>query len=81
VVLEKTFESSLDSKMIEPVHPKGNHTRIYIGKTDAVAEAPILWPPDAKSRADSLEKTLMVRKTESNNSGLDGWMASPTQWT
>ena len=49
VVLEKTFESSLDSKMIEPVHPKGNHTRIYIGKTDAVAEAPILWPPDAKS--------------------------------
>ena len=49
VVLEKTFESSLDSKVIEPVHPKGNHTRIFIGKTDAVAEAPILWPPDVKS--------------------------------
>ena len=50
MVLEKTFESSLDSKVIEPVHPKGNHTRIFIGKTDAVAEAPILWPPDTKSQ-------------------------------
>ena len=50
VVLEKTLESSLDSKEIKPVNSKGNQTWIFIGRTDAEAEAPILWPPDAKSR-------------------------------
>ena len=49
VVLEKTLESSLDCKEIKPVHPKGNQPRIFIGKTDAEAETPILWPPDAKN--------------------------------
>jgi len=48
-VLEKILESALDSKKIKPVNPKGNQSRIFIGRTDAEAEAPILWPPDAKS--------------------------------
>ena len=49
VVLEKTLESPLDCKEIKPVHPKGNQSWIFIGRTDAKAETPILWPPDAKS--------------------------------
>ena len=49
VVLEKTLERPLDSKEIQPVHPKGNQSWIFIGRTDAKAEAPILWSPDAKS--------------------------------
>ena len=50
VVREKTLESILDSKEITPVNPKGNQPWIFIGRTDAKAEAPILWPPDAKNR-------------------------------
>ena len=50
VVLEKTLESPLDCKEIQPIHPKGNQSCISIGRTDAEAEAPILWPPDVKSR-------------------------------
>jgi len=49
VVLEKTLESPLDCKEIKPVNSKGNQPRIFIGRTDAEAEALILWPPDAKS--------------------------------
>ena len=49
VVLEKTLESPLDWKEIQPVHPKGNQSWIFIGRTDAEAETPILWPPDAKN--------------------------------
>ena len=49
VVLEKTLESPLDCKEIKPVHPKGNHSWIFIGRTDAEAETPIIWPPDAKN--------------------------------
>ena len=49
VVLEKTLESPLDCKEIQPVHPKGNQPWIFIGSTVAEAEAPVLWPPDAKS--------------------------------
>ena len=49
MVLEKTLESSFDSKEIKPVNPKGSQPWILIGRTDAEAEAPILWPPDAKS--------------------------------
>ena len=48
IVLEKTLESPLDCKEIQPVHPKGNQSRIFIGRTDAEAETPILWPPDVK---------------------------------
>ena len=49
VVLEKTLESPLDCKEIQPVHPKGNQSWIFIGRTDAEAKTPILWPRDAKS--------------------------------
>ena len=49
VVLEKTLESPLDSKEIQPVHPKENQSWIFIESTDAEAETPILWPPDAKN--------------------------------
>ena len=49
MVLEKTLESPLDCQEIKPVHPKGNHfSCVFIGRTDAEAEAPIHWPPDAK---------------------------------
>ena len=50
VVLEKIFESPLDCKEIKLVNPKGNPSWIFIGRTDAEAEAPILWPPDVKSQ-------------------------------
>ena len=49
VVLEKTLESPLDCKEIKPVNPKGNQSWIFIGRTDAEAETPILWPPDVKN--------------------------------
>ena len=49
VVLEKTLESPLDFKEIQPVHPKGNQSWLFIGRTDAKAETPILWPPGAKN--------------------------------
>ena len=62
VVLEKTLENILDFKEIKPVNPKGNQPWIFIWRTDAQTEAPILWPPDAKSQL--LEKTLMLGKTE-----------------
>ena len=47
-MLEKTLESPLDSKEIKPVNPKGNQPPVFIGRADAEAEAPILWPPDVK---------------------------------
>ena len=62
VVLEKTLESPLNCKEIQPVHPKGNQSWIVIGRTDAEAEIPILWPPEAKK--DSFVNTLMLRKIE-----------------
>ena len=49
-MLEKTLESRLDCEEIQPVHPKGNQSRIFIGRTDAEAETPILWLPDGKNR-------------------------------
>ena len=61
MVLEKTLESPLDCKEIQPVHSKGDQSWVFIGRTDAEAEAPVLWPPDAD---DSLEKTLILGKTE-----------------
>ena len=65
MVLEKTLESPLDCKKIQPVHPKGDQSWVFIGGTDIEAETPILWPPDAKS--DSSEKTLVLGKTEGGN--------------
>ena len=61
VVLEKTLESPLDWKEIQPVHPKGDQSWVFTGRTDVVAETPILWPPDVKSW---LEKILMLGKIE-----------------
>ena len=50
MVLEKTLECPMDSKEIKPVNPKGNQTLTFIGRTDAEAEAPILWSPEVRSR-------------------------------
>ena len=83
VVLEKTLESPLDSKKIHPVHPKGNQSWIFIGRTDAEAETPILWPPDVKSwliLKDWFWERLKAGG-EGDNRGWDGWLASRTQWT
>ena len=68
-MLEKTLESPLDCKEIQPVHPKGNQSWIFIGRTDAEAETPILRP--LIQTAYSLEKTLMMGKTEGNR--RRGW--------
>ena len=62
VVLGKTLESPVDCKEIQPVHPKGNQSWIFIGRTDAEAETPILWPPDAKNWL--IGKDLMLGKIE-----------------
>ena len=75
VVLEKTLESPLDSKEIKPVHPKGNQPWIFTGRTDAEAEAPILWSPHEKNCWERLKAG-----GEGDNRGWGGWMASPTQW-
>ena len=83
MVLEKTLKSPFDCKEIQPVHPKGDQSWVFIGRTGVEAETPILWPPDVKS--DSLEKTLMLGKIEGRKRRgqerirwLDG---IPTQWT
>ena len=83
VVLKKTLESPLDCKKIKPVHPKGNQSWIFIGRTDAEAETPILWPPDAKNwliGKDWCWERLRAGG-EGDDRGWDGWMASPTRWT
>ena len=62
MVLEKILESPLDYEVIQPVHPNGDQSWVFIGRTDVEAETPILWPPD--ERADSFEKTLILEKIE-----------------
>ena len=62
MVLEKTLKGPLDYKEIKPVNPKGNQSLIFTGRADAEAEAPVVWPPDAKSRLTG--KTLMLGKIE-----------------
>ena len=83
VVLEKTLESLLDCKEIQPVHPKGDQSWVFIGRTGVEAETPILWPPDVKSwltgKDPDAEKDW--GQEEKGMTGWDGWMASPTQWT
>ena len=69
MLLEKTLESQLDSKEIQPVHPKGNQPWIFIGRTDVESETPILWPPDAKSWL--FEKTLIMGMIEGRS--RRGW--------
>ena len=82
VVLEKTLESPWDSKDIKPVNPKGNQPWIYIGRTDAEAEVPILWPPDSKELIHWKIPWCWQRlraEGEEGNRGWDGWPATPTQ--
>ena len=84
VMLEKFLESPLDCTEIKPVNPKGNQPWIFIARTDAEAETPILWPPDAKNwligKDPDAEENLRARG-EGGNRRWDGWMASLTQWT
>ena len=56
MVLEKTLESPLDCKEIQPVHPKGDQSWVFIGRTDVEAETPVFWPSEGKRIMDSLEK-------------------------
>ena len=84
VVLEKILESPLDCKEIQPVHPKGNQSWMFIGRSDAEAETPILWPPDAKNWLTGKKTWCWERLKvgrEGDDRGWDGWIASPTQWT
>ena len=84
VVLEKTLESPLDCKEIQPVHSKGNQSWIFIERPDAEAEAPILWSPDVKNwfigkDLDAGER--LKAGGEGDDRGWDGWMASMTWGT
>ena len=82
VVLEKMLESLLDCKEIQPVHPKGNQSWIFIR---LMLKLKLQYFGQLMQRTDSSEKTLMLGKTDGRrgreNRGWDGWMASPTQWT
>ena len=83
VVLKKTLESPLDCKGMKPVHPKGNQSWIFIGRTDVEAETSALWPPDVepthRKRPWCWER--LKAEGEGDDGGWDGWMASLTQWT
>jgi len=84
VVLEKALESLLDCKEIQPVHPKGDQSWVFIGRTDVEAETPIFWPPDAKNWLIRKRPWCWERLKaggEGDDRGWNGWMASPTQWT
>ena len=83
VVLEKTFESPLDCKEIQPVHSKGDQPWVFFGRNDAKAETPILWPPHAKSWLIGKDWCWEALRAggEGGDRGWDGWMASPTRWT
>ena len=83
MVLEKTLESPLDSKEIQSVHPKGNQPWIFIGRTDAEAETPVLWPPDGKIWLIWKDPYVAKdwRQEEEGMTGWDGGMASPIQGT
>ena len=83
VVLEKTLESPLDCKEIKPVHPKGDQSWVFIGRTDAGAETPILWPPHAKSWLIGKDPDAgrdWGAGGEGDDREWDGWMASLTRW-
>ena len=81
-IVHETLESLLDCKEIQPVHPKGNHSWVFIGRTDAEAETPILCPPDELThwkRPWWWER--LKAGGEGGDRGWNDWMASPTQWT
>ena len=84
VVLEKTLESPLDCKEIQPVYPKGDQSWMFTGRTDVEAETPIFWPPDAKNWLIWKRPWYWARLKaggEMENRGWGGWIASLTQWT
>ena len=84
VVLEKTLESPLDCKEIQPVHLKGDQSWVFIGRTDVEAETLILWDSVCKELTHWKRPWCWERLRvggEEDNRGWDGWMASPTQWT
>ena len=84
MVLEKTLESPLHCEDIQPVHPKGDQSWVFIGRTDAEAETPILWPPDAKSWFIGKRPLCwegLGAGGEVDDRGWDGWMALPTRST
>ena len=85
VVLNKTIESSLDSKEIKPVHLKGNQSCIFIGRTDAEAETLILWPPDEKNwltgKDSDAGKDWRQEEKWTTEDERDDCMASLTRWT
>ena len=83
VVLEKTLESPLDCKEIQPVHPKGDQSWVFIRRIDAEAGTPILWPPHVKSWLVGKDPGAGRDwgQEEKGMTGWDGWMASPTRWT
>ena len=83
MVLEKTLERPLDGKEIKPVNLKRNQSWIFIGRTDAKAEAPVLWPSDAKNwlTGKNPDAGKDWRQEEKGTTGWDGWMALLTQWT
>ena len=72
VVFEKTLESHLDCKEIKPVHPKGDQSWVFIGRTNVEAEAAIIWPPDGKNS--------LIGKDSWESLGLQGDPTSPSQW-
>ena len=81
VVLEKTLENLLDCKEIQPVHPKGNQSWMFIRRTDAEAETPVLWFEELTHwKISSCWERLKVGG-EGANRGWDVWMTSPTLWT
>ena len=77
IVLEKTFESPLDFKEIQPVNPKGNQSWIFIGRTDAEAETPVLWPPDVKNwligKDPDAGKDWRREEKGTTEEGMVGW--------
>ena len=80
---EDSWES-MDCKEIQPVHPKGDQSWVFIGRTDAEAETRILWPPDVKNWLiwkDPDAGRDWGQEGEGDDRGWDRWMASPTQWT
>ena len=83
VVLERIFESPLDCKEIQPVHPKGNQSWIFIGRTDAEAETPVLWSPDAKNQLTGKDpdagKDWRWEEKGTTEDEMFG-LASPTGW-
>jgi len=84
LVLKKTLERLLGCKKIQPVHPQGNQSWMFIARTDAEAETLILRPPDTKNWLIGKDPDAgkdWRQEGEGDNRGWDGWMASPTQWT